>query len=149
MSTKLNFQTALASINAVGESQMLDLTPEDYDFLTGDRPWLSTDRGRARRCVEACCYGALDYLGFPRFPLPVEFIAAAIAFYVHAVNLQTAALIMEGAEYTDEIIQGDATPLQAKEIFAHTLAVRGHVKGFLHAAERHAEQQLKLKGEIS
>src|SRR5690606_23406177 len=33
----------------------------------------------ARRCVEACVYGTLDFVGYPRFPAPVEFIAAVIA----------------------------------------------------------------------
>src|SRR5204863_3870880 len=41
---------------------------------------------RARRCVEACVYGTLDFVGYPRFPAPVEFIAAVIAYYVHPVN---------------------------------------------------------------
>src|SRR4051794_36568998 len=54
------------------------------------------DRSRARRCVEACVYGTLDFVGYPRFPAPVEFIAAVIAYYVHPVNIQTACLIMEG-----------------------------------------------------
>src|SRR5256885_160571 len=31
------------------------------------------------RCVEACVYGTLDFVGYPRFPAPVEFIAAVIA----------------------------------------------------------------------
>src|SRR4051794_41311124 len=48
------------------------------------------------RCVEACVYGTLDFVGYPRFPAPVEFIAAVIAYYVHPVNIQTACLIMEG-----------------------------------------------------
>src|SRR5215475_6641320 len=40
------------------------------------------------------------------FPAPVEFIAAVIAYYVHPVNIQTACLIMEGAEFTENIING-------------------------------------------
>src|SRR5258708_26136591 len=63
-------------------------------------------RSRARRCVEACVYGTLDFVGYPRFPAPVEFIAAVIAYYVHPVNIQTACLIMEGAEFTENIING-------------------------------------------
>src|SRR5690606_40602203 len=51
-----------------------------------------SDRSRARRCVEACVYGTLDFVGYPRFPAPVEFIAAVIAYYVHPVNIQTACL---------------------------------------------------------
>src|SRR5690625_7322996 len=38
--------------------------------------WIATDRSRARRCVEACVYGTLDFVGYPRFPAPVVFIAA-------------------------------------------------------------------------
>src|SRR5438876_6336635 len=41
-------------------------------------------------------------VGYPRFPAPVEFIAAVIAYYVHPVNIQTACLIMEGAERSEE-----------------------------------------------
>src|SRR5438105_14496520 len=69
-----------------------------FDFLTSNKVWIATDRSRARRCVEACVYGTLDFVGYPRFPAPVEFIAAVIAYYVHPVNIQTACLIMEGAE---------------------------------------------------
>src|SRR5260370_18452714 len=72
----------------------------DFDFLTSNKVWIATDRSRARRCVEACVYGTLDFVGYPRFPAPVEFIAAVIAYYVHPVNIQTACLIMEGAEFT-------------------------------------------------
>src|SRR5205085_9567332 len=72
-------------------------------FLTSNKVWIATDRSRARRCVEACVYGTLDFVGYPRFPAPVEFIAAVIAYYVHPVNIQTACLIMEGAEFTENI----------------------------------------------
>src|SRR5438132_7449710 len=68
---------------------------------------------RARRCVEACVYGTLDFVGYPRFPAPVEFIAAVIAYYVHPVNIQTACLIMEGAEFTENIINGVERPVKA------------------------------------
>src|SRR5207249_8568496 len=77
--------------------------------------WIATDRSRARRCVEACVYGTLDFVGYPRFPAPVEFIAAVIAYYVHPVNIQTACLIMEGAEFTENIINGVERPVKAAE----------------------------------
>src|SRR5690606_40352088 len=76
--------------------------------------WIATDRSRARRCVEACVYGTLDFVGYPRFPAPVEFIAAVIAYYVHPVNIQTACLIMEGAEFTENIINGVERPVDRK-----------------------------------
>src|SRR5262245_64800112 len=43
-----------------------------------------------------CVYGTLDFVGYPRFPAPVEFIAAVIAYYVHPVNIQTAAINSTG-----------------------------------------------------
>src|SRR5206468_1035824 len=84
----VRFQTALASIKLIQASAVLDLTEVDFDFLTSNKVWIATDRSRARRCVEACVYGTLDFVGYPRFPAPVEFIAAVIAYYVHPVNIQ-------------------------------------------------------------
>src|SRR5205823_7589794 len=78
------------SSDLIQASAVLDLTEDDFDFLTSNKVWIATDRSRARRCVEACVYGTLDFVGYPRFPAPVEFIAAVIAYYVHPVNIQTA-----------------------------------------------------------
>src|SRR5437773_10041625 len=75
------------SIKLIQASAVLDLTEDDFDFLTSNKVWIATDRSRARRCVEACVYGTLDFVGYPRFPAPVEFIAAVIAYYVHPVNI--------------------------------------------------------------
>src|SRR5438093_12953174 len=69
-------------------------------------------------------YTTLFRSGYPRFPAPVEFIAAVIAYYVHPVNIQTACLIMEGAEFTENIINGVERPVKAAELFAFTLRVR-------------------------
>src|SRR5438128_5367137 len=84
----VRFQTALASIKLIQASAVLDLTEDDFDFLTSNKVWIATDRSRVRRCVEACVYGTLDFVGYSRFPAPVEFIAAVIAYYVHPVNIQ-------------------------------------------------------------
>src|SRR5229473_8330966 len=92
----VRFQTALASIKLIQASAVLDLTGDDFDFLTSNKVCIATDRSRARRCVAACVYGTLDSVGYTRFPAPVEFIAAVIAYYVHPVNIPTACLIMEG-----------------------------------------------------
>src|SRR5450432_4616506 len=112
----VRFQTALASIKLIQASAVLDLTEDDFDFLTSNKVWIATDRSRARRCVEACVYGTLDFVGYPRFPAAVECIAAVIAYYVHPVNIQTACLIMEGAEFTENIINGVERPVKAAEL---------------------------------
>src|SRR5204863_9766222 len=74
----VRFQTAFASIKLIQASAVLDLTEDDFDFLTSNKVWIATDLYRARHCVAACVYGTLDFVGYLRFPAPVEFIAAEI-----------------------------------------------------------------------
>src|SRR5699024_10716958 len=117
----VRLQIALASIKLIQASAALDLTEDDFDFLTTKHVGLATNPSHARRCVESCVYGTLDFVGYPLFPAPVEFIAAVIAYYVHPVYIQTACLIMEGAEFTENIINGVERPVKAAELFAFTL----------------------------
>src|SRR5436305_13364891 len=91
-------QTALASIKLIQASAVSELTEDDFDFLTSNKVWIATDRARARRCVAACVYGTLDFVGYPRFPAAAEFIAAVIAYYGHHLHTQPACLIVGGAE---------------------------------------------------
>src|SRR2546428_175320 len=105
-------------------SAVLDRTADDRGLLTRNTGSPAPHRCRARRRVQACVYGTLDFVGYPRFPAPVEFIAAVIAYYVHPVNIQTACLIMEGAEFTENIINGVERPVKAAELFAFSLRVR-------------------------
>ena len=51
-------------------------------------------------------------------------IDGVIAYYVHPVNIQTACLIMEGAEFTENIINGVERPVKAAELFEFTFRVR-------------------------
>src|SRR5205814_9266430 len=81
-----------------------------------------------------------DALPISRFPAPVEFIAAVIAYYVHPVNIQTACLIMEGAEFTENIINGVERPVKAAELFAFTLRVRAGNTDVLTDAEENVRQ---------
>src|SRR5206468_13040382 len=96
----VRFQTAFASIKLIQASAVLDLTEDDFDFLTSNNFWIATDRSRARRCVAACVYGTLDFVVYSRFPATVAFIAAVIAYSVHPVTIHPACLIMPGGEFT-------------------------------------------------
>src|SRR5688572_31549745 len=63
-----------------------------------------------------------------------------IAYYVHPVNIQTACLIMEGAEFTENIINGVERPVKAAELFAFTLRVRAGNTDLLTDAEENVRQ---------
>src|SRR4051812_41857922 len=112
----VRFQTALASIKLIQASAVLDLTEDDFDFLTSNKVWIATDRSRARRCVEAYIYGTLEFVGGGRFAATVECIAAVISYYIHPLNIKTVCLIMEGAELTENINNGVERPVKAATV---------------------------------
>src|SRR5258708_6798861 len=99
----VRFQTALASIKLIQASAVLDLTEDNFDFLTSNKVWIGTDRSRARRCVEACVYGTLELVGYGGYHAPVEFIVGVIANYADAVNILTPCLNMEGGVFTGAV----------------------------------------------
>src|SRR5439155_12267418 len=92
----VRFQTALASIKLIQASAVLDLTEDGFDFLTSNKVWIATDRSRARGCVEACVYGTLVFVGYPRFLAHVVFIVGVVAYFVHLVRIQFVCLILYG-----------------------------------------------------
>src|SRR5205807_1993147 len=141
----VRFQTALASIKLIQASAVLDLTDDDFAFLTSNKVWIATDRSRARRCVEAWAYGTLDSVGYPRFPAPLEFITPVIAQYVRPVNIQTPCLIVEVAEFTQNIINGVERPVSSAEFFASTLRVCATDTDVRTDAKNAVRQRLRAK----
>src|SRR5205809_2516863 len=67
---------------------------------------------------------------------------------VYPVNIQTACLIMEGAEFTENIINGVERPVKAAELFAFTLRVRAGNTDVLTDAEENVRQKLRAEGVI-
>src|SRR5207245_4454550 len=120
----VRFQTALASIKLIQASAVLDLTEDDFDFLTSNKVWIATDRSRARRCVEACVYGTLDFVGYPRFPAPVEFFLAVFVYYVHPVTIQPPCPILEAADLRKNLFIGVKRPFKALDFFAFPFRLR-------------------------
>src|SRR5580765_2951776 len=108
----VRFQTALASIKLIQASAVLDLTEDDFDFLTSNKVWIAT----------------------------------VSAYYVHPVNIQKAWLIMEGAEFTENIINGVERPVKAAELFALTLRLRAGNTDVLTDAEENVRQKLRAEG---
>src|SRR4051794_4841027 len=109
----VRFQTALASIKLIQSSAVLDLTEDDFDFLTSNKVWIATDGSRGRSWIEPCVYRGLAFVGNIPFASTFDVIAAAIAYYVPPLKIHTACLIMKGVEFTETIINGGARPVKA------------------------------------
>src|SRR2546428_10057814 len=51
-STLFPYTTLFRSIKLIQASAVLDLTEDDFDFLTSNKVWIATDRSRARQKIE-------------------------------------------------------------------------------------------------
>src|SRR5436305_12618566 len=85
------------------------------------------------------------FLMIPRPPRSTLFPYTTL-FRSHPVNIQTACLIMEGAEFTENIINGVERPVKAAELFAFTLRVRAGNTDVLTDAEENVRQKLRAEG---
>lgn len=112
------FASVMASIKMCAAQGIVDLTADDMDFVTQDKLWVSTERSRVRRCVESIVYGCLDIVGLPRFGAPAEYIAGVIVAQVHPVNYMAACSVMDGCEFTENIINGVDAPISATHLFS-------------------------------
>lgn len=132
----IRYCAACAGVTLVKEAGLLDLSEKDFEFLIMPKPWVANERARARLVVESSVYGTLDYLGLPRFAVPAEFIAGAIAYYVHPVNAMYACAVFEGVEWSENVINGIERPVRAADIFAMVLRIKA-------GDEKHIENKFK------
>lgn len=134
---------------------VIDCQPEDRELLISDVPWTALDRSRVQRAIEALVCGALDASGIPRFTLPAEFLAGAIAVAVAPINVLVACAIAcdrvpvrtapIGASSSTE---QDAEYLSPAQMSALVLLAKSRDKGFRSAflARLDAVTESKLIG---
>ena len=60
--------------------------------MTQDATWVGTDKSTVRNALGALFYTGVDVLGFERFELPAEYLAACIAIAVKPVNWKIACI---------------------------------------------------------
>lgn len=138
----IRFCSACAGIKLVQEAGLMDLSEKDFEFLIMPKPWVANERARARLVVESSVYGTLDYLG--RFAVPAEFIAAAIAHYVHPVNFMFACAVFDGVEWSENIINGIERPVRAAEIFAMVLRIKAGDETPIETKFKEVKKRLKV-----
>ena len=89
-------------------------------ILSSDEFWLANERSLIARTIGECLFFSVDRLGLPRFVIPAEYVAAAIAAYVKPQNQMVACLWSEyHGGVADELATGlDVEPLTATQLFA-------------------------------
>src|SRR5439155_9750354 len=73
----VRFQTALASIKLIQASAVLDLTEDDFDFLTSNKVWIATDRSD-RKSGSAGMPRPISYAVFCLKKKKLIYVAASI-----------------------------------------------------------------------
>lgn len=123
----LTYMQALGATKMIHEESTVNLNADDFAFLTTDKMWTGADRQRVRLCVEACVYGACDVVGMPRFEVPAEYVAAAIAYYVHPINIKYAVAEMGRVEWSINVINGVEEPVKPNVLFAHVMRIKSGI----------------------
>lgn len=121
----MRYAASVAALKVLGGGAHVAMDQDEIKFIMGSKLWLSQDRARVRRGVEAFAFGALDVLGLPRFPLPAEFVACVIATIIHPSNWTVACVVMSGAEWSENVVMNREDPLRADVLFSHVLRIAG------------------------
>ena len=150
MKSDLNVvRTAMQVISAGAGDYVIDAPVQDRKLLVGKQVWLMSDRDRIQRALDAVCVGALDAVGLPRFSLPAEYVAGAIAVCVHPVNYQVACHVaadripsrpVEQESSEDEPVFG---ALSARQLFALVLQAAADAPAFRAAWIKRVDKSLE------
>lgn len=99
------------------------ISQSDYDLLTGDIPWISSDRARVMRSLDSLIHGSVDLVGLPRFLVPAEYVAAVLATFVKPANCMLACAWREGSPTAEKLAASDAgllgsEPVRSSRLFS-------------------------------
>src|SRR5438477_8803461 len=100
----VRFQTALASIKLIQASAVLDLTEDDFDFLTSNKVWIATDRSRARRCVEACVLVRRNLVDTLAFLVLLGLLLPSLLFMFIPLTFKRPCFLRKAAELRKNLI---------------------------------------------
>lgn len=135
----------IAQQGTLGHLDVIGLSSEDFDRVTGNRPWQGSERNQITVALNTLLSGVLDAAGRPRFSLPAEWVAAAIAVFVSPINIQLACDYVERPGTASDLGRGveEFDRCTARQLFA--LIVQFHGSKEHTEARRQFEKQTKLK----
>lgn len=128
----MRYEIALSAMNLIaslGREGFLDgvgVSRGDFDRLTGDAPWMSSDRNRMTATLNTLLNASVDALGLPRFNLPAEFVAAGISVFVQPINVHAAAAFCGNSGSVEDGARGTiVSPATPEQIFALCVMLYG------------------------
>jgi len=97
-----------------------------------DAGWVGSDKTTVRNALNAALYAGVDVLGFERFKLPAEYVAAVIAICVKAVNWKMASIYMSDSQLTElDVLAGyqeERVPVNADRLFGLVLKCKAQAE---------------------
>ena len=81
------------------------LTPAERKVLVQKNTWMPAEREMATRGLERIIFGSISMLGFKRFNLPVEYVAAVIICSVWPTNWMLASHMMTDLVGSEAAVQ--------------------------------------------
>lgn len=134
----------VASMGKAGYLSNLGLTKDDFDKITGELPWIGSDRNRVTQAFNSLMFGTIDALGLPRFQIPAEWIAACITVFVSPVNTHAACRFFERSSSADSISRSsEFDDVTAEVLFS--LCIQLHADVGSSAARTLFEKNTNLK----
>ncbi len=138
---------ALAEGCASGSLESLGLLTSDLKLVTSNLPWKAAERNTVVRTMDTLMYGTMDALALPRFEVPAEYVAAAIAMFVKPCNIQPACIWLESSGLSALQMANPSTNqtrIEANQLFALVLQLSddSEVGEIRHLFEQRTQYQI-------
>lgn len=123
MSNPLNLQTAIGSMQIVMEDSVIKIckslgaTPEEWELLTGTKPWKAEERHIVKRLLDNLVHGMMDAIGLPHIDIHAEYCAAVIYSFIGNSNTFYGCNLLANCHSADQLgnIDGSINTLEGCE----------------------------------
>jgi len=96
----------LVNAGRAGYLALVGISQDDFNVATGETPWIGSQRNRVAQTLKSMMFLTTDNLGFPRFRLPQEYVAGAIAVFVSPINVHAACHVLSQLPSAADLARG-------------------------------------------
>lgn len=134
MGIPLRIEVALGAMSILdqnslnGDFSTFGVSEKEYKLMSGNMPWVATDRATVRRVMDCMLFGVMDVVGVPRFQPPMEYVAAVLCSFISGNNLMLACRWIEGGQRAEDVIgdrSAEAPHIDAAQLFSFITLLKG------------------------